>query len=86
MLLLRDFLYIPHALQISGDSTAGDFVFICKLFERLFALNVIRNYLSPIPAIIPVETTSAVLVFIPLDTASQAIVDHVCGPTEKAFF
>ena len=76
------FLFVLTPCPVSGDHYTGDsatgyFVFVGKLSECLLALDVIRNYLRPIPAQTTVETASTVLAFISLDTASQAVVDHI---------
>ena len=68
---------ITHALQIPADSLLVDTVFDSKLRQCLLALHIIGYNLSLIPADTSVKTASAVITFIPLRAASQAIPDHI---------
>ena len=57
-----------------------------KLFYGLLAINIVRYYLGFISTMTTNKLAPAILAFIQLLTASQAIPDHFFRPTEKAFF
>ena len=86
ILVLRYLMDMTHALQIPADGLLVDSVLDGKLLQRLLALYIVGNNTDFIPADTTVKTASAVLAFVPLCAASQAIPDHIRRPTEKAFF
>ena len=69
---------ITHALQIPADSLLVDTVLDSKLRQCLLALHIIGYHLCFVTADTAVKTASAVITFIPLRAASQAIPDHIC--------
>jgi hypothetical protein len=52
----------------------------------LLAFDIVGDYLRFISANTAIKTAATVLAFISLNTASQAIVDHIFRAAEKAFF
>ena len=86
ILIPGNLLDITHALQIPTDSPLADTILQGKLFQCLFAFNIICNDLRSVPTDATVKTSAAIIAFIPLRTAPQAISDHIPRPAEKAFF
>ena len=62
---------------IPADSLLVDTVLDSKLRQCLLALHIIGYHLCFVTADTAVKTASAVITFIPLRAASQAIPDHI---------
>ena len=77
MLVLGYLLDIPHTSKVPRNRLARDLILLSKLFHRLLALDIISDNLSFVATLATVKTASAVLTFVPLDAASQTIVDHI---------
>ena len=75
-----------HALQVTADRLLVDAILEGKLTQRLLALYIVGYYLGFIAANAAIKSAAAVLAFIPLSSASQAIVNHIRRATKKAFF
>ena len=85
LFILGYLLHIPHPLQVPGYGLAGYAVLNGKLFSSLLALDIVCDNLGFVSAFSPEELPSAILAFIQLRSASQAIPDHIFRAAEKAF-
>jgi hypothetical protein len=86
MLILGYLLDIPHSLQITAYGFLVYTILKGKLLQRLLALYIIGYNLGFVSANTAYKLPSAVLAFIQMLTASQAIPDHILRAAEKAFF
>jgi hypothetical protein len=77
MLILGYLLDIPHPLQITAYGFLVYTILDGKLFQCLLALYIVIYNLGFIAANTTVKTAATVLAFIPLSTASQAVVDYI---------
>ena len=80
------FLDIAHPLQISLNRLDRYSIFFGKLFPYLFALDVLRDDLWLAAPDTTWKLAAAILAFILLFPAFQAVLDHFGWPAEKAFF
>ena len=75
-----------HTLQITPDGFLVHAILEGKLTQRLLALYIVGYYLGFIAADAAYKLPPAVLTFIQMFAASQAIPDHILRPAKKAFF
>lgn len=77
MLVLGYLLDIPHTSKVPRNRLARDLILLGKLFHCLLAFDIIGDNLGFVTTLSTVKAASTVLTFVPLDAASQAIVDHI---------
>ncbi|MBR1487361.1 MAG: hypothetical protein IJ603_00520, partial [Bacteroidales bacterium] len=79
-------LNMAHAFQIPANGLLVHTILEGKLTQRLLALYIVGYYLGFIAANTAYKLPPAVLAFIQMLAASQAIPDHILRPAKKAFF
>lgn len=79
-------LYMTHGGKISADGFGRNSISLGQLSAGLLPFHVIRDDLGLFDSSPSSELPPAIIAFIQLKSASQAIPDHICRTAKKAFF